>query len=362
LFQIALIVGGNLSFLNYLTIVPALACIDDSFWEDIVPLLPFFRSYFLSSPIPNARTATTTSGTNESVWSQSGRYVRTVVTWSYVLLVGYLLTQGPIQNLILTGAGKRQVMNGSYDPFHLVNTYGAFGSIGKVRHEIILSGTYDSQNQIVLSNITESASAATARGAIEWREYEFPCKPGVVTRTPCITAPYPRRLDWQMWFAAMQRPEQNGWLYNLMIALIGPPPRSPGTTPQEKSRIENDREATQFARALLQSPVPFAFNHPPKWIKADLYRYEYTSVTEGFATGAWWKRTFVRPYIAPLSFESLRILQQQEQQQQQQHRRPSPPPRPRGGANTLNKQQQKEQRARVKKTAERRREKRKNYK
>ena len=36
-FQILLIVSGNLSFLNYLTIIPFLACLDDSFWRRILP-------------------------------------------------------------------------------------------------------------------------------------------------------------------------------------------------------------------------------------------------------------------------------------------------------------------------------------
>ena len=37
LFQFTLVLGGNLSFLNWLTIVPALACFDDSFWSRLLP-------------------------------------------------------------------------------------------------------------------------------------------------------------------------------------------------------------------------------------------------------------------------------------------------------------------------------------
>ena len=36
-FQIFLIISGNLSFLNYLTIIPFLACFDDTFWRRILP-------------------------------------------------------------------------------------------------------------------------------------------------------------------------------------------------------------------------------------------------------------------------------------------------------------------------------------
>ena len=37
LFQVTLILSGNLSFLNWLTIIPALACFDDGFWSKLLP-------------------------------------------------------------------------------------------------------------------------------------------------------------------------------------------------------------------------------------------------------------------------------------------------------------------------------------
>lgn len=40
--------------------------------------------------------------------------------------------------------------------------------------------------------------------AAEWLEYEFKCKPGNVSRVPCLISPYHYRLDWLMWFSAFQ--------------------------------------------------------------------------------------------------------------------------------------------------------------
>jgi hypothetical protein len=37
LFQLSIIISGNLSFLNWLTIIPALACLDDGCWAKILP-------------------------------------------------------------------------------------------------------------------------------------------------------------------------------------------------------------------------------------------------------------------------------------------------------------------------------------
>ena len=53
-------------------------------------------------------------------------------------------------------------MNYSYDPLDLVNTYGAFGTVGRERDEIIFEGTDDS----------------VITGDTNWKEYEFKAKPG----------------------------------------------------------------------------------------------------------------------------------------------------------------------------------------
>ncbi len=78
-------------------------------------------------------------------------------------------------------------MNTSFDPLHLVNTYGAFGSVGQERNEIIFEGSDD----------------AVITPESQWKAYEFKCKPGDPFRRPCVISPYHYRLDWQIWFAAM---------------------------------------------------------------------------------------------------------------------------------------------------------------
>ncbi len=84
---------------------------------------------------------------------------------------------------------SKQMMNTSFEPFRLVNTYGAFGSITKNRNEVIFKGT---------------SSTDLNDPKIEWKEYEFFCKPGNVNKRPCLISPYHYRLDWLMWFAAFQ--------------------------------------------------------------------------------------------------------------------------------------------------------------
>ncbi|MEY2545441.1 MAG: hypothetical protein QOG48_558, partial [Verrucomicrobiota bacterium] len=164
-FQIFLIISGNLSFLNYVTIVPCLACFDDSFWRRILP------DRFVRQDAEPSRV-------------QFGFAV------ALSILVAWL-SIAPVTNLF----SNRQAMNASFDPFDLVNTYGAFGAVGKERFEIVFEGTDD-------TFIT---------GDTKWKEYEFKAKPGDPNRRPPFVAPYQPRIDWQIWFAAMASPAEYPW-------------------------------------------------------------------------------------------------------------------------------------------------------
>ncbi len=152
-------------------------------------------------------------------------------------------------------------MNTSFDPFDLVNTYGAFGSIGRERFEIVLEGTDD-------ADPTDEAS---------WAEYDFRCKPGDVLRRPCWISPYHYRLDWQMWFAAMPGATAEPWFVHLVAKLLQ------GDAP---------------ARRLL-APGPFQ-DRPPRWIRAAYYRYQFTRHGEA----GWWRRTYTGDFLPPLSADS----------------------------------------------------------
>src|SRR5262249_6072085 len=96
-----------------------------------------------------------------------------------------------------------QAMNRSFDRLALVNTYGAFGSGGMVRHELRIEGTTDADPQ-----------SAT------WRPYELPCKPGDPVRRPCVLGPYHRRLDWLIWFAAMAERPRDPWILHFVWKLL----------------------------------------------------------------------------------------------------------------------------------------------
>jgi len=174
-FQVILIVSGNLSFLNWLTIVPAIACFDDGVLGRLLPRR--LREGASEGPSPSHR-----------------------VTSYVVAFFVAVLSINPVTNLL----SSEQVMNTSYDRLHLVGTYGAFGSINRARLEVVLEGTSDDE-------ITD---------ATVWREYQFPCKPGDVNRRPCMITPYHYRLDWQLWFAGFESYEEQPWIVHLVYMFL----------------------------------------------------------------------------------------------------------------------------------------------
>jgi hypothetical protein len=158
-----------------------------------------------------------------------------------------------------------QAMNASFEPLHLVNTYGAFGSVGKERFEVILEGTESRE----LNEETQ------------WREFELPCKPGDVMRRPCLISPYHYRLDWQMWFAAMSKIEEEPWLVHLIYKLL---------------------QGDPGVRELL-SKDPFD-GRKPAFVRAELYRYVFTRPGEG----GWWTRTRAGTYLRPVALDDEELV------------------------------------------------------
>ena len=142
-------------------------------------------------------------------------------------------------------------------PFRTINGYGLFAVMTTERHEIIVQGSND---------------------GVHWLDYEFKYKPGDVHRRPVFVAPHQPRLDWQMWFAALGDYQQNPWLENFCVRLLQGSP--------------------QVLALLEKNPFPAK---PPRYIRAELYNYQFTTFAERRATGDWWKREYLGEYLPPVS-------------------------------------------------------------
>jgi hypothetical protein len=231
--QLYLVVSGNYAWLNWVTIVVMTAAIADPVLQVVLPIATEPAASFAATP----------------AWFTAAVLALTLV------VIG--LSWFPVRNLL----SPRQAMNASFDPFRLVNTYGAFGSVSRVRAEVIVEGTD-----------AESIDAETT-----WREYEFKGKPGDVRRVPPQVAPYHLRLDWLMWFLPLSSRYGERWFLPFLVKLL-----------------EGDRATLALLRG---NPFP---ERPPRFVRALLYRYRFTTWRERRETGAWWARSLVGEYVQPI--------------------------------------------------------------
>lgn len=286
-FQLTLIASGNLAFLNWLTMVPLIACLDDDF---VARLVPKRWRPAVGQGEPVAWVPLVVAGlasafvviTWKLLWSwlpAGGQLV-----WGVALLAGALsyahrrgwrqiwvaLFAGLVAvkslDVVANLASKHQAMNRSYDALALVNTYGAFGSVGKTRYELIFEGT-----------LAEEPDANAV-----WKPYEFPCKPGDVDRAPCVLGPYHRRLDWLIWFAAMSDTPRDAWVLHFIYKLLA---------------------GDAGIRRLVDDPFD---GTAPRWVR--VRRFVYT-----FGDDTWWTRSHEQLWLPPIEVddpELLRVLAQ----------------------------------------------------
>ena len=145
-------------------------------------------------------------------------------------------------------------------PLRSLNGYGLFAVMTTQRREIIVQGSDDGH---------------------DWRTYEFRYKPGTLDRPLPIIAPYQPRLDWQMWFAALGRIETTPWFPNFLTRLL---------------------QGSPAVLALLEkNPFP---ENPPKFVRAVVDDYTFTTPAERSESGAWWKREPVSIYCPEASLNA----------------------------------------------------------
>jgi predicted DCC family thiol-disulfide oxidoreductase YuxK len=257
--QIVILLTGNYTFFNFLTLALCLLLLDDFALQKFQPRKD--GAHGVTRP---------TSKVGRAILCPPRlRWPKAVTIPLAVIFAGISIFQivamfGVRSNLLFPIA----VADEWLQPFRTVNSYGLFAVMTTQRDEIIVEGSNDGTN---------------------WLAYEFKYKPGNVNRRPEFVEPFQPRLDWQMWFAALGNARQNPWFGNFCVRLLqGSPP----------------------VLALLEkNPFP---NHPPKYIRAELYDYHFTNFAErrdeaasSAQAGAWWKRELIGEYLSPISLSDL---------------------------------------------------------
>jgi len=264
--QVLILLTGNYTFFNWLTLALCLLLLDDFALAMIVPrklsgLFPVNQSCGceLSNGGAHGVTRPASSMVGRAILCPPGlRWPRPLL----VVIAVVILSASSFTLAVTLGCRSPLLapfgwVAGQLAPLRSVNNYGLFAVMTTQRNEIIVEGSND--------------------GAI-WLAYEFRYKPGDVTRRPSFVAPFQPRLDWQMWFAALGDYQQNPWFGNFCERLL---------------------QGSPDVLALLdKNPFP---DKPPHFIRAEFYNYHFTNFAERRATGAWWKRESIGEYLPSVS-------------------------------------------------------------
>ncbi len=243
--QLFILLTGNYCFFNYLALGLCLFVLEDAVWPG------WFKRWWDSPSKPG-----TPSKTPVFRWP----------SWAIATFVGAGLYMTGLQ--MSSSAGLRIPWPGwmigiyrALDPLRSFNSYGLFAVMTTSRPEITVEGSND--------------------GA-DWKPYGFKWKAGDLDRAPRFVAPYHPRLDWQMWFAALGSQRENPWFGNFLIRLLQGSPDVLGL--------------------LGSNPFP---QSPPRFIRAQVYDYRFTTFAEKSGTGNWWKSEYHGPYSRPFSLDQV---------------------------------------------------------
>jgi lipase maturation factor 1 len=152
-----------------------------------------------------------------------------------------------------------RAVDGVLEPLHLVSSYGLFAVMTTRREEIVIEGSNDGR---------------------DWREYEFRYKPGDLARRPPWNMPHQPRLDWQMWFAALEDPQRLRWFWLFLERLL-----------------HNEPAVTAL---LATNPFP---DRPPLYMRAKFYDYTYSDAAAK-AHGIWWQRRLLGLYFPEVQLKA----------------------------------------------------------
>lgn len=243
--QIPVILTANYTFLNYLVLVLGVLLLDDRFLERILPSK--LRPQSLASTLSDTPREELPKSRRRQIWSAAALTASSLMlTWIFYattaeMLGNYHLPMSPVLAL---------------EPFRIANRYGLFAVMTRGRYEIEFQGSDDGQN---------------------WLPYPFRYKPQELNEPPRIYAPYQPRFDWNLWFASL-----GSWRDYPIVAN------------SEVLLLSNDKDVL---RLFASNPFP---QGPPHQVRALIWQYRFTSMSEKRSTGQWWRRELLGRYAPTL--------------------------------------------------------------
>jgi hypothetical protein len=265
--QIGVIATANYTFLNYLVLVLAILLLDDGYLRRFVPqrwrggLVAAQPAVAAPMPVEGAG-GETVADPDEAAPAAASSHARPFV-WLRATLTGVVLTwilyatTVPLVWMFWRDLPLPTAPLAALEPLRIANRYGLFAVMTPHRYEIEFQGSNDGQN---------------------WMPYPFQYKPQDMRERPGIYAPYQPRFDWNLWFASL-----GSWLQNPIV------PRT------EELLLANDPDVLGLFRGN-----PFA-SAPPKYVRAVLWQYWFSTPEEKRTQGVWWTRQYLGTYAPTLA-------------------------------------------------------------
>jgi hypothetical protein len=268
--ELGVILTANYTFLNYLVLTLGFLLLDDR------ALLRFFPERWKKSfptgaavgaqvePRPSLASESHEAlepSTDSERADQSGapssegfrRYWNTVKLCLAGIILGWIFYATTAELLWMFSALPLPTAPiTALDPFRIANRYGLFGIMTRGRYEIEFQGSEDGKS---------------------WVPYPFRYKPQDLSQPPGIYAPYQPRFDWNLWFASL-----GSWREYPIVAQT------------EVRLLSNDRDILDL---FANNPFP---NAPPRQVRAVLWQYWFTTMSEKRTSGLWWRRHFIGLY------------------------------------------------------------------
>jgi hypothetical protein len=141
-------------------------------------------------------------------------------------------------------------------PYQLVSSYGLFAVMTRSRPQLVIEGSRDGTT---------------------WVPYTLPYQAGPLKARPRYAPLHMPRLDWQLWFAAMDSPQRNPWLLRTVRGLL---------------------QGSPEVLALFAAD-PFA-GQPPKAVRISLYDYRFSDGGKN-----WWTRRYEQLYLPPMTLSDF---------------------------------------------------------
>lgn len=239
LLQLAMLLTGNHGFINLLTAALCISLLDDK---------------TLASMVPNKLKEKLAGGfncTNITLSTQAKSIVAFVVVLTSIVSYQHLRNVPQLPQIV-----QSKISDLIYG-YHLTGNYGLYPKVLNERTEIVVEGSND---------------------LVCWQPYQFKFHIDSPSVAPPLVSPHQPRLDWRMRFAALTQAGYTKWFNNFVQRLL--------------------KGSPDVLALLKRNPFP---NHPPRYIRADVYQYAFTTADEKTSTGNWWKRKLVARYIDPTS-------------------------------------------------------------